>query len=165
VPEGFRAELINGEIILSPSSKSLHWFIQLSLFDQFRPLGWTVAADQTIVHPEYGDEPRPDFLLLGDVEIDPDEHLPGDHVKFVVEVLSKSNKGTDLLDKVEIYAKFGIPQYLIIDPFKGECLLYLHPRHGAYSEKRVTHFGEPVDLPEPIGFTLSTTGFGTYKRA
>jgi Uma2 family endonuclease len=32
-----------------------------------------------------------------------------------------------------IYARFGIPLYLIIDPLKGECLLYLHPRGENYA--------------------------------
>ena len=163
VPEGFRAELINGEIILSPSSKSLHWLIQLSLFQQFIPLGWTVVAEQTIVHPKHSDEPRPDFLVLSDDEIDPEAHIPGDKGLLVVEVLS-ANRGLDLVDKVGIYAAFGILNYLIIDPFNGECTLYREPHGREYFSKSVTPFGEPVELPAPLSVAVDTSGFRTYKR-
>jgi Uma2 family endonuclease len=165
VPEGFRAELINGEIILSPSSKPLHWRIQRSLIHQFAPLGWEAATDQTIVHPDHGDQPQPDFIALSELEIDPEDFYPADQVLFVAEVLSKSNKGTDLVDKVEVYARFGIPMYLIIDPFKGECLLHTGPHGETYGARRITVFGEAIELPQPIGMTLDTGGFRTYKRA
>ncbi len=165
VPEGYTAELINGEIILSPSGKPLHWFIQLNLIKQFMPFGWDVATDQTITHPEHGDEPRPDFIALPeDVEVDLDGSFPGERVQIVVEVLSKSNKGTDLVDKVGVYARFGIPLYLIVDPFAGTCLLHVNPRGEGYAERYTTAFGEPVELPKPISLTLDTSGFRTYQK-
>jgi Uma2 family endonuclease len=163
IPEGFSAELVNGEIILSPSGKPLHWFIQLGLLQQFMPLGWTVATDQTITHPQHGDEPRPDFIALPGVEVDPEGSFPGDQVAMVAEVLSRSNKGTDLVDKVGVYARFGIPLYLIIDPFKGECLLHLHPQGENYTEIRCTDFGRPVELPDPVNLRLDTSSFRTYR--
>jgi len=79
--------------------------------------------------------------------------------------LSKSNKGTDVVDKVEVYARFGIPMYLIVDPFKGECLLYTRPYGETYETRRTTVFGEAIELPEPIGMILDTGSFRTYKRA
>jgi Uma2 family endonuclease len=164
VPEGYRAELINEEIVLSPSSKPLHWNIQRSLIEQFQPHGGNWATDQTIVHPVHGDMPQPDFLAMPAIEIDPEEFLPGDQVQIVVEVLSRSNKGNDLVDKVGVYARFGIPIYLIIDPFEGQCVLYLHPDGGIYAEKRISSFGLPIELPEPVGFTLETSTFGMYKK-
>lgn len=165
VPEGFRAELINGEIILSPSGKPLHWDIQLNLIGQFRPLGWYVAADQTLLHPEYEDEPRPDLIAVsGSVEIDLEDAYYAEQVSLAVEVLSKWNRGTDLVDKVEVYARFGIPLYLIIDPFKGACILYRSPQGRGYAEKGITEFGEPIDLPEPMELRLATTEFRTYSK-
>ncbi|MEO3783144.1 Uma2 family endonuclease [Actinocorallia sp. B10E7] len=163
VPEGFRAELINGEIILSPSSKSLHWLIQFSLFQQFIPLGWMVVAEQTIIHPKHSDEPRPDFLVLSDDEIDPEAHIPGDKGVLVVEVLS-TNRGVDLVDKVGVYAAFGIPNYLIIDPFNGECILYQEPHGREYFSRKTIPFGEPVELPEPLSLAVDTSGFRTYRQ-
>lgn len=166
VPEGFRPELINGELILSPSPKPLHWWIQLSLYDQFRPLGWTITLGQTVVHPEHDDqEPRPDLALLpAEAEIDPEGVFPAEEIQLAVEVLSRWNRGTDLVDKVEVYAGFDIPLYLIIDPFKGECLLHQHPSGAAYATKQVFKFGDPVPLPDPVGVTLDTSSFKRYSN-
>lgn len=166
VPEGYRAELINGEIILSPSGKPLHWDIQLELIMQFAAHSqWRVAAEQTVTHPMYGDEPRPDFFVLpSTTEVDPEGSFPGDEIRFVAEVLSKSNKGTDLVDKVEVYARFGIGLYLIIDPFKGWCTLHSEPREEGYAASSGSSFGDPVVLPEPFGFSLDTRKFGRYAK-
>lgn len=166
VPEGYRAELINGEIILSPPGKPLHWMIQLELIRQFTPhRQWEVTADQTVTHPNYSDEPRPDFSALpADCEVDPEGSFPGDQLALVAEVLSRHNKGTDLVDKVEVYARFGIGLYLIIDPFKGWCTLHREPRHEGYAVPSATEFGEPVELPEPFGFGIDTTRFGRYSK-
>jgi Uma2 family endonuclease len=78
--------------------------------------------------------------------------------------MSGKRKGTDLVDKIEVYARFGIPMYLIVDPFKGECLLHTGPHGEAYETRRVTVFEEVIELPEPIGMVLETGGFRTYKR-
>jgi Uma2 family endonuclease len=164
VPDGCPAELINEKMVLSPPSKLRHWNIQRSLVEQFLPHGGNWATDQTIVHPVHGDMPQPDFLAMPAIEIDPEEFLPGDQVQIAVEVLSKSTKGNDLVDKVGVYARFGIPIYLIIDPFKGQCVLCLHPEGEGYAEKRISSFGLPICLPEPVGFTLQTSSFGTYKK-
>jgi Uma2 family endonuclease len=166
LPEDYRAERINGVISLFPrSAPPLHWDIQLDLITQLSVhREWSVAAGQTVAHPFCGDEPRPDFIALpASAEVDPEGSFPGDKVRFVAEVLSKSNKGTDLVDKVELYARFGIGLYLIIDPFKGWCTLHREPHEEGYAASSSTAFGEPVELPEPFGFAIDTSRFGRYS--
>jgi Uma2 family endonuclease len=126
---------------------------------------WRVAAEQTVTHPMHGDEPRPDFMALpASAEVDPEGTFPGEKIGFVAEVLSKNNKGTDLVDKVEVYARFDIGLYLIIDPFKGWCTLHREPRGEGYAVASATEFGQPVELPEPFGFAIDTTRFGRYSK-
>jgi hypothetical protein len=47
---------------------------------------------------------------------------------------------------------------------QGQCVLYLHPDGGSYAEKRISSFGLPICLPEPVGFTLQTSSFSMYKK-
>ncbi|MFD5318090.1 Uma2 family endonuclease [Streptomyces sp. NPDC127098] len=159
-------ELINGQIISSPSRKPLHWDIQLDLIMQFSAHGqWRVAAEQTVTHPSHGDEPRPDFFALPTTaKVDPEGSFPGDEIRFVAEVLSRNNKGSDLVDKVEVYARFGIDLYLIIDPFKGWCTLHSDPREEGYATSTESPFGDRVALPEPVGFSLDTRRFGRCAK-
>ncbi len=165
IPEGYKVELLNGEIILTPSGKPLHWEIQSQLLRQIWSRGgWEAAAQQTVRHPGFGDEPKPDvFVLASTVKVDPEGVYPAEHIELVVEVLSKSTKGTDLVSKVEIYGRFGIPLYLIIDPFKRVCTLHILPEPTGYEDSVGFEFGKPVPLPKPFGFALDTSTFPAYR--
>jgi len=165
VPEGFRAELIDGEIVLSPSGRRLHWRLMRAITHQIAPqTEWECVTEQTIKHPGFLDLPEPDLIVLpySDEPAEDDEYHPADQVVFAVEVLSRSNSHNDEVRKADLYARFGIPLYLIVDPFKGRCVLRLSPRGAIYTEQRITTFGEPIDLPAPLGITLDTAAFRTY---
>ncbi|GAA1256573.1 Uma2 family endonuclease [Kitasatospora nipponensis] len=165
IPEGYRVELLNGEIILTPSGKPLHWRIQSALLKQFWQYdSWETVAEQTIRHPRFGDEPQPDLCALSaSAPADQEGTYQAEHVELVVEVLSKSTRATDLLTKVEVYSRFGIPLYLIIDPFKRQCTLHRFPKAESYGDAVTLDFGRGVHLPEPFGFTLDTTSFPSYR--
>lgn len=165
VPEGFRAELIDGEIVLSPSGSRLHWRLMRAMAKQFTPLEhWECVTEQTIRHPRFLDLPEPDLIVLPYSD-EPDEdgdYHPADQVVFAAEVLSKNNAHNDEVKKAGLYARFGVPLYLIVDPFKGRCVLHLFPQGEVYTDQRLTAFGEPIELPSPLGFSLDTTVFRTY---
>ncbi|WP_035798156.1 Uma2 family endonuclease [Kitasatospora mediocidica] len=167
IPEGYRVELLNGEIILSPSGKPLHWKIQLSLIQQFSLHSqWQIAAEQTVRHPGYSDEPQPDFFAMpAEASVDLEGTYRADHVSLVAEVLSRSTKATDLMTKVEVYARFGIPLYLIVDPFKRRCTLHSVPASEGYTDTVHVDFGHPIPLPEPFGFAIDTSAFPAYRSA
>jgi Uma2 family endonuclease len=165
VPEGFRVELINGNVIVSPSGKPLHWKVQQDLLRQFSlHSGWEVAVEQTIRHPEYGDEPQPDFFALSaDTPVDLEGSYPADKIALVAEVLSRSTRGTDLIDKVDLYGRFGIPFYLIVDQFKRVCTLHCFLEHGVYNDAITFEFGRKIPLPEPFRFSIDTGTFPAYR--
>jgi Uma2 family endonuclease len=60
-------------------------------------------------------ELRPDVVLIREEGAGCSPVLPGD-VPLVVEVISRSSKGTDRELKLKKYADVGIPSYWIIDP-------------------------------------------------
>ncbi|MEO3787640.1 Uma2 family endonuclease [Actinocorallia sp. B10E7] len=170
VPEGFRAELIDGEIILSPSGRRLHWRLISRIAAQLTSLtDWECITEQTIQHPRFTDLPEPDLAVLPYTdEPSDDTYHPADEVVFVVEVVSRRDPHNDGVRKTDVYARFGIPLHLTVDPFKGRCVLRLVPQSGdervgpTYTEHRVFPFGEPIDLPPPLNITLDTSTFRTY---
>ncbi|MCC9309652.1 Uma2 family endonuclease [Kitasatospora sp. RB6PN24] len=167
VPEGFRVELINGNVIVSPSRKPLHWKIQRDLFRQFfLQSDWEVGTDQTIRHPDYTDEPQPDFFAMpASAPVDLEGSYPAERMTLVAEVLSRSTRGIDLVDKVELYARFGIPFYLVVDPFKRESTLHCFLEHGRYGNAVTIEFGRAIALPEPFRFSIDTSAFPAYRSA
>ncbi|MDX6740299.1 Uma2 family endonuclease [Actinocorallia sp. A-T 12471] len=168
VPGGFQAELVDGEIILSPSGKRLHWLLIWALIQRFAQHSqWQCVAEQTVEHPGFQDLPEPDFFLVPKTADDPAhdaEYYPADQILFAAEVVSRSNADKDKVRKESLYAKFGIPLYLVIDPFEGQCVLHREPRGSLYDDKRTLPFGEPIELPAPLNITLSTDDFRTYPK-
>ncbi|MCD0448996.1 Uma2 family endonuclease [Actinocorallia sp. API 0066] len=165
VPEGLQAELIDGEIIVAPSGTPLHWLLIWALIKQFDGDDrWQCVAEQTLAHPRHQDRPEPDFLLYP-APIPRSAYqapLSAEQVPFVAEILSRRNADNDVIKKPRLYARFGIPLYLVVDPFTGKCTLHLSPGGSGYREQRTTAFGDPIDLPDPVALTLDTTAFDTY---
>ena len=44
------------------------------------------------------------------------------------------------------YARFGVPIYLIIDPFLGQCTLLTRPKGDSYASRDEYTYGETITL-------------------
>jgi len=76
-------------------------------------------------------------------------------VLLVVEVLSPSNAGTDLITKRHYYAEAGVPQYWIVDQDgKTLTVLRLDETGHRYREDAVVHTDETfsTEQPFPVSF-------------
>ncbi|GAB3664371.1 Uma2 family endonuclease [Actinocorallia lasiicapitis] len=161
LPEGFRDELINGEIHVSPSPSPTHFEIQDAVVDQMKAAGFKVVYEQTLTHPAFGDEPRPDVAVFPPGTRKPlTGYYNGAEMMAVIEIVSKSNHSTDTVDKVEMYARWGVPRYLIIDPRSGSWLLYSDVVGGRYRTTSTGKFGETVKVGERM--SVRTEEFDTY---
>ena len=124
LPEGVRAELIEGEILKSPSPKTRHQrrvlniTVALREFVEGRGLGHVFVAPLD-VHLPSRDVVQPDVLVV----FKANEPIIQDWIRgvpdLVVEVISPDNSERDLLVKRRIYAQNGIPEYWLVD---GESL-------------------------------------------
>ena len=78
-------------------------------------------------------------------------------VRLVVEVLSPSNRGRDLVEKRHDYARAGIPQYWILDQDKETLIVLRLDESGQqYVQAAVVRPGERwhTDEPFPVTFDL-----------
>lgn len=70
----------------------------------------------------------------------------------------------DLELKPRRYAKGGVPLYLLVDQEKGEWTLHKliegRPRYGVHSSGV---YGDPIALPEPFGFSISTDAWPPFE--
>jgi Uma2 family endonuclease len=77
---------------------------------------------------------------------------------LVVEVLSPSNSGHDLVTKRHYYAAAGIPRYWIVDP--SACRLTVLELDGdTYREGAVVGPGTTWTSDQPFPLTLDPTDF------
>lgn len=121
LPEYPRYELIEGELLLTPSPIFRHqWIVQrinVALWawvvDGNR--GLVVAAPMDVI---LSDETvvQPDVIVI----LNENRHIIRERIEgppdLVVEVLSPTTKDRDLVSKRDLYAKHGIREYWIVDP-------------------------------------------------
>ena len=79
--------------------------------------------------------------------------------------ITSHDRDTDKRDRVEKpvgYATAGIPLYLLIDRDNRRVTVFSEPKDGRYQQAPSYPWGTPVDLPEPLGFTLDTQELKEY---
>jgi Uma2 family endonuclease len=164
VPDGFRAEIIMGNIVVSPWSKAYYADVMDLICDQLRPHlpeGHRVSQAPLLytfpgVERAYG----PDIHAAHRVtRRTTSRRLDGEGLSFVAELTSLSARDDDFTDKVERYGKAGVPVYLLLDMQEESATVHWSPSAKGYAALLTVPFGETVRLPAPFGCDLDTTGF------
>ena len=168
VPKGWRAEIIDGEITVTPPpalphngiASLLHRVLARGLPDDLaicQTLGVAIPAVEGLYEPDLCVLPR--RLLEGE-----GTEVAGGELLLTVEITSKRNARRDRKTKLWGYAHGPVPLYLLIDRYHSDgpaVTLYSEPRDGHYRRQTRVPFGESIELPEPISLTLETKDFPT----
>ncbi|HYS40065.1 MAG TPA: Uma2 family endonuclease [Pseudonocardiaceae bacterium] len=162
-PEGHKAEVIGGTIIVSPSPSGRHGLIYDELHAQLRrllPTSLAVTATITLSMPATGERYIPDLLVISKHVLDTTDWLfPASDAELVVEIVSPSNSRHDRVTKVRGYAASGVPIYLLVDPLERSVTLFSEPAGECYRQVHQVPFGSAVALPEPYSGKLDTSVF------
>jgi Uma2 family endonuclease len=156
VPEGYKAEIVEGAVVMSPQ-RSTHWqIIEDLLFqvkDHFGRRSKTMV-DVRIDFPGYQNGFAPDLVKLADAAQQNDKGLwQYRDIEFVAEVISRDTAHNDYGRKLLAYAKAAVPVYLIVDPYTAKVHAYGRPEGDRYECEMTVKFGEQVDLG-PLGLNL-----------
>ncbi|AUY49722.1 Uma2 family endonuclease [Streptomyces sp. CB01881] len=155
--EGFKAELIEGEIVVTPPPDGEHETLTGRLSWQVArqaPKGLDFAAGKGLIVPTGRFIPDGTFTTRGAM-IGRGSWSKPEGVLMVLEVTS-SRPNTDRIDKRKGYAAAEIPLYLLIDRERNQVVLHSVPARGDYTTTTVVPIGDSLGLPEPFGFTLDT---------
>ncbi|MYW05469.1 Uma2 family endonuclease [Streptomyces sp. SID3343] len=167
LPKNVRAEIIGGQIVMSPAPRLGHAgtlsLIQRQVEDAC-PDEYLVVQGGEIVCAVS------DAVLIPDLCVVPWEAItddlvqaPTNIVELVCEVTSKSTRRQDLADKRAIYAAESIPFYLLVDRLTASVELCSSPKKGVYRSTETVSYGELIPVPTPFGFTLDTTRFPDHR--
>jgi Uma2 family endonuclease len=162
VPEGYKVEIVEGTVYMSPQ-REVHWDIILNVIEQLRakyPRA-RLKSDVRIDFPGRLNGFSPDLIALKEGSQKDSRGLRScQDIEFLLEVISKGTGANDYGSKKTIYAKAEVPVYLIADPYQRKCHLYTHPKAGEYRTELTAAFGEPVDLTGTVvDLTLTTDDF------
>ncbi|CAM5487728.1 Uma2 family endonuclease [Streptomyces abikoensis] len=167
-PEGISAELIDGEIVISPPPEGSHEHCLSELFRQVTTQSATdvsVSGRKGLLVPARSG--RTSDHVIPDATIAPGRRrfrsappwMPCDGVAMVAEVTS-SRAERDRIAKRHCYARAGIPLYLLVDREEETVTLFSEPADQDYAETHTVPYGKALPLPAPFSFELETSDFG-----
>ncbi|CAM5489808.1 Uma2 family endonuclease [Streptomyces pilosus] len=164
VPDGYKAEIIRGNIVVSPWSKGYYHRVMRLVCEQIEPhlpAGHTIGCGPFLyVFP--GDERAygPDIHAAHEHAFETiSNHLNGEALSFVAELTSTSTRDDDLTDKVRTYGRAGVPVYLLLDMQEEQATVLSTPSAKGYEARETRPFGEKLSIPAPFDCTLDTSGF------
>ena len=154
-----RYELLNGELVLSPSPKEIHQYISsvlhilIGTFAREHNLGRVyfspfdvVLSDTNVVQPDllFVSNERTHIITPDNIRGAPD---------LVVEILSPSTAKLDRTTKLELYVRHGVREYWIVDPEVKTVMVLLRGQNrfevaGTYGK------GHTLVSPTLEGFTV-----------
>jgi len=120
--EGDRQELIDGELVVTPVPVTKHQIISMNLIRVLDRHVYTAGLGM-VLPAQTGIRLTPDNLLIPDISFVAHDRLdvigpktidaPPD---LVVEILSPGTRRRDLTTKRDLYARFGVREYWMVDP-------------------------------------------------
>ena len=144
---GDRLEIIDGELIVTPSPSWSHQIISANVF---RALDRHVYEENLgrVVYAPLDVRFTPDNVLIPDIIFIARDrlHIAGPQTvdappDIVIEILSPGTRRRDLVEKRDLYAQFGVREYWVVDPANRAIIVY----------ERVGRMYQPVPVTERGG--------------
>ena len=135
LPEGEPVELVRGRFMMSPSPNPLHQIVIGSLNHVLRNAeqsagGLALMAPMDVVLSE-DTILQPDLLYIAKDRRDIVQSRIEGPPNLVIEILSPGTERRDRLEKLDLYARYQVPEYWIVDP-KLQLFEFLINEKGRY---------------------------------
>ncbi|WP_328930323.1 Uma2 family endonuclease [Streptomyces sp. NBC_00190] len=162
-PDGFKAELIRGKIIVSPFSKLRYYRRMRAVREQLQahaPEGHVAdVAPFLFSFPEAERAYGPDLFVADEAAFDEEgRHADSAALSLVAEFTSVSTRDADWKEKLDVYGRL-VPVYLVVDMQDSEITCFWDPSPHGYRSRTTVSFGEALRVPAPFDCKLDTTGF------
>lgn len=165
VPDGYRAEIIRGNIVMSPWSRGFYMPIMRSVRTQLEshaPKDHIVdTAPFLFTFPGQARAYGPDvYVAVREAFNTTKRYIDGEALTLVAELTSPSTRNSDWEDKVRVYGMAGVPVYLLLDMEEESATVFSAPTEKGYAAHTTVPFGKTLHLPAPFDCELDTRGFG-----
>jgi Uma2 family endonuclease len=138
-----RLELIEGEIVVTPSPRPMHQLIQHRLdvlLDRAvveTGLGIVLTAPLDVFFEKHSIF-QPDLVALLHERV---YRFGSDYIEgapsFAIEITSPSSGSRDRGQKRDLYARFGVLEYWVVEPESRTVTIYSNPREGRFHIRHV----------------------------
>lgn len=169
LPEDERYEIIEGNLFIMESPHGRH---QLLLGELYRQISnylqdkkctvflspFDVALSKSKKKNEIFNVVQPDLMILCDMDKYEGPKIFG-APDFVIEIASPFNRTHDYLRKFNLYQKYGVKEYWIVDYQGNSISAYILNKNGVYELPRVYHLEEDIKVNTLKGLTISLKKF------
>ncbi|MFF0423379.1 Uma2 family endonuclease [Streptomyces sp. NPDC004520] len=157
-PEGYTVFFgVDGKVIMTPQSLEHSSTIRSMQIDTLA-LGRhaKVTSDVYIDFPA-DENSAPDLAILREDAEKQGKRYGFEDVLLIAEVVSVSSARKDYDDCTAKYGRYGIPVYLVVDPYAAEVVVHTQPTGTGYIAAHTHQYGTgklPIDLADGRTFTL-----------
>ena len=159
LPDDERCELIDGELIPMPSPKKIHQRLILDMSWILRRLeemglGELFIAPFDVILSRFN-VVQPDLIFISNARshIITEDNIRG-APDLLVEILSPSTAGYDRTTKRNLYARHGVGEYWLVDPYAKTITVLLLGADG-YDTHAIFGEGDILTSPTLAGFALN----------
>ncbi len=162
VPEGYKVEIFDGTVIMTPQSPEQYWTVlEVHAAAKAADIARERIFGDVLVRFPGENDAAPDLTIVADGAGRHGQTYDCIDVLAVVEVTSEPDDEKDYVRNVRKYGRFGVDCYVIADPFKRMCTVLTEPVATGYAKRREIAYGDPVTLTLATGerFTVDTSDF------
>lgn len=123
LPEGTLAEVIDNQLFMAPSPTPDHQetagdlFLEIASFVKRKGLGKAYFAPVDLYLDEYSNVVQPDLIFISKSNsLRTDKKGLKGIPDLIIEILSPGNKKYDSVSKKNLYEKFGVKEFWLVDP-------------------------------------------------
>jgi len=149
---------IDGKIILTPRSYEHSSTIKSMQYDTAVSVGLRAKVTSDVYIDLPADEnSAPDLAIPREDARQESKHYSFEDVLLISEVVSTSSARKDYDDCTAKYGRYGIPIYLVVDPYAREVVLHTQPTGTGYIAAHTHKYGTgklPIPLADGRTFTL-----------
>ncbi|MFI6287080.1 Uma2 family endonuclease [Streptomyces sp. NPDC051018] len=148
---------IDGKVVMTPQSEEHSSTIRSMQIDSLA-LGRhaKVISDVYIEFPA-DENSAPDFAIMREDAQRQGKRYGFEDVLLIAEVVSVSSARKDYDDCTGKYGRYGIPVYVVVDPYAEEVVVHTQPTGSGYIAAHTHKYGSgklPVELADGRTYTL-----------
>ncbi|WP_419995535.1 Uma2 family endonuclease [Streptomyces boninensis] len=147
----------DGKVIMTPQSFEHSSTIKSMQIDSLALGRHAKTASDVYIDFPADEHSAPDFAILREDAQRQGKRYGFEDVLLIAEVVSVSSARNDYDDCTAKYGRYGIPVYLVVDPYAAEVVVHTESNGSGYITARTHKYGTgklPIELADGRTYTL-----------
>ncbi|MFJ8440917.1 Uma2 family endonuclease [Kitasatospora griseola] len=147
----------DGKVVMTPQSFEHSSTIKSMQIDSLSLGRHAKTASDVYLDFPADENSAPDFAILREDAQRQGKRYGFEDVLLIAEVVSVSSARKDYDDCTAKYGRYGIPVYVVVDPYAGEVVVHTRPTGSGYIAAHTHTYGSgklPIELADGRTYTL-----------